>query len=125
MSAGSDVLWSLADRLQMVPSPPDPALQVVLDGWLAAPKRFGCVTARRHPERWLNVLYPHPEMLCAECLLVRLDTAEPICCYCGRRCRPSRADLLLYEVDGWARVFSRRHRHCSEKIEKAIREASR
>jgi hypothetical protein len=108
---GSDALWSMAETLGVVPSPPDPVLAATLSAWWAEPRQFGCLSASSSP-LWVLVM-PSPLVLCARCA-GEAYAVERRCAYCHRPVRLRRALTLAYEMRG-VHVMGRCHRHCAEQ----------
>lgn len=111
MSAGSAELWTLAESLSIVPSPPDPVLAELLRSWWATGRTFGCVSAKAGP--WI-VVTPDPSIWCPECAGERFAT-ERRCAYCRKPVRMTKAHTLIFEMVGGVRVLGRGHRHCAER----------
>lgn len=107
---GSTELWALAERLDVVPTPPDPVLADLLTDWWTGPRHFGCTTA--HGGLWV-VVAPDPTIWCHDCAL-RQYAHERRCLYCGQPVRVKRSNTLVYEMNGGVKVLVRAHRHCTE-----------
>ena len=106
-------MWSLAEKCEVIPSPPNGELARLLNDWWTMPCHFGCLAARTSPT-WL-VVAPDPSIWCDSCALERFD-AERRCCYCHQPIRRiNRSDVLVYELRGQVRLMGRAHASCSER----------
>lgn len=112
MTTGSDAMWTLAERFDVIPSPPDPVLAGVLSSWWHGPRIFGCAAARREAA-WF-VVAPDPSIWCRSCATSRFGD-ERRCVYCRKRVRVTRANVLLFEMRAGTWVMARSHYHCAER----------
>lgn len=107
----ANVVWPLADRMQVAPMQPDAVLRARLAAWTAHPLTPGCSHA--YTSEPSVVCWPDPAIRCARCALeVFADESRCIYC-CDSSVEMGRDTDVIHEV-GAVVFLSRAHQACAD-----------